>query len=95
MRDCGNSASIPFGPQVAQTSAVSNSERMSETYTLCPYCQEKVDPQDSGVRYGVEQVRIDRMGGFDLIDGMGGFFHPGCPMGAVGYVEREVPGSAA
>jgi hypothetical protein len=33
------------------------------------------------------------MGGAFNDEGMGGFFHPGCPM--VGYVERDVPNSGS
>jgi len=62
-----------------------------ETYTVCPYCGRLVEPDDPGVRYGVAQKRIDTMGGTFSVDGMGGFFHPGCPM--VGYVGRDVPNS--
>jgi hypothetical protein len=65
----------------------------SEIFTVCPYCGQRVEPDDPAVRYGVEQKRLDHFRGSDIVDGMGGFFHPGCPMGAVGYVERDAPGS--
>ena len=45
-----------------------------ETFTLCPYCGRRVEPDDPGVRYGVAQKRIDTMGGTFNVDGMGGFF---------------------
>jgi hypothetical protein len=66
-----------------------------ETFTLCPGCGQRVDRDEPGVRYGVEQKRTATMGGTFNIDGMGGFFHPGCSMQAVGYVERDVPNSGS
>jgi hypothetical protein len=66
-----------------------------ETYTVCPYCRQRVEPGDPGVLYGVEQKRLKHFRGYDIVDGMGGYFHPGCPMGAVGYVERDAPSSSA
>lgn len=74
------------------------------TFTVCPYCNQRVEPGDPGVTYGREQVKIasmtgseyiDGMGGFlhpgEYFDGMGGFFHPSCPMGPVGYEPRPLP----
>jgi hypothetical protein len=46
-----------------------------EPYTLCPGCSEQVTPDDAGVIYGVELVRLDAFGGSDLVEGTGGFFH--------------------
>jgi hypothetical protein len=61
---------------------------------MCPYCGRRVDPNDNGVTYGVAQVDTPGFGELaDIADGTGGFFHPGCPMGAVGYVPRTLPGA--
>ena len=49
-----------------------------EPYTLCPRCQQKVDPGGEGVTYAVEPKRIEAMGGSQWIDGEVGFFHPEC-----------------
>lgn len=63
-----------------------------EPYTLCPYCRERVEPDDPGVVYAVEQREILTMGPTrEIIDGIGGFFHPGCPPEAIGWVRRELP----
>lgn len=62
-----------------------------EIYTLCPYCGERVEPDEPGVVYAVEIREVRTFGGRDFIDGMGGFFHPGCSPEAVGYARRERP----
>jgi len=67
---------------------------MSETLTTCPFCGERVDPNQAGVVYGVPRVNVpafDRQS--DSIDGDGRFFHPGCPLSAVGYVAVPLPGA--
>ena len=33
-----------------------------ETHTLCPYCYRRVDPEEPGVIYAVEQVEMLTMG---------------------------------
>jgi hypothetical protein len=65
----------------------------NESFTVCPYCDERVDPNESGVTYAVEVRRIDTMGSTQYVDGMGAFFHPGCPPSAVGYSPRQMPGA--
>ena len=63
-----------------------------QPYTLCPYCDERVEPDAPGVVYAVEQVETLAMGPTrTIVDGMGGFFHPGCSPEAVGYVRRPRP----
>jgi len=63
-----------------------------ETYTLCPYCRERVEPDEPGVVHAVEILDAPGMGqAYDYIDGMGGFFHTGCPPEAVGYARRPRP----
>jgi hypothetical protein len=47
-------------------------------YTLCPQCNQKVDPGGVGVHYAVELQRVDTFGATDYIEGMGGFFHQHC-----------------
>src|SRR5579864_4806315 len=49
-----------------------------EPYTLCPGCGKRVEPKGADVVYAVEIKRIDRMGGFDYVEGMGAFFHESC-----------------
>jgi hypothetical protein len=67
-----------------------------EPYTLCPYCNERIDPGDPTAVYAVERREVVTMGPTrTMVDGIGGFFHPYCPPDAVGYVPRERPGSAA
>jgi hypothetical protein len=61
-----------------------------KTHTLCPYCNRRVDPNEPGVIYAVEQVEMLTMGPTRTnVDGMGGFFHPECPPEAIGWVRRE------
>jgi hypothetical protein len=63
-----------------------------ETFTVCPYCRERVEPDDPRAIYAVEQVTLTAMGPTrSLVDGMGGYFHDGCSPEAVGYVRRERP----
>ena len=51
-----------------------------EPFTLCPWCEQKVDPDASGVHYAVQLIDAPAMGGqmHDFIEGLGGFFHPAC-----------------
>ena len=66
-----------------------------ETLSLCPHCGQRVEPDQPGVRYGVELKRMETMGGAFTTVGGDGYFHPGCSMEAVGYVERDVPNSGS
>jgi hypothetical protein len=51
-----------------------------------------VNPDDPNAKYGVERQRLTSMGPtYDIVDGMGGYFHPGCSPAAVGYAERPRP----
>jgi hypothetical protein len=69
---------------------------MSEgTFTLCPYCGQRVESDAEGVVYARE--RVDIGGGFsptashEIVDGRGGFFHPGCPPERIGWERRQLP----
>jgi hypothetical protein len=53
---------------------------VSETYTLCPTCGQRVEPDEPGVHYGRELRRIDTFGGTEYLDGIGGFFHARCAL---------------
>jgi hypothetical protein len=65
---------------------------MSGTYTVCPNCGRRVDRHATGVIYAVERVNMPGFGQErDMINGRGGFFHPGCSPGAIGWVPRDVP----
>jgi hypothetical protein len=57
----------------------------TEAATECPNCGEPVDPNQSGVIYAVPEP--------ERVGAVGGFFHAGCPPGAVGYVPRTLPGA--
>ena len=48
----------------------------------CPYCGEPIDPKAPGVTYAV-----------GIRNGVGAFFHPGCPPGAMGYTVAQLPGA--
>jgi hypothetical protein len=61
-------------------------------FTCCPDRGEKVSPDDPNVTYAVEQRRLTAMGPtHTIVDGMGGYFHPGCSPAAVGYAQRPRP----
>ena len=63
-----------------------------QTYTVCPYCDRRVDPDAEGVVYAVEQREVTTMGPTrTIIDGMGGWFHPECSPEAVAYARRQRP----
>lgn len=62
------------------------------TFTICPYCRRKIDPDEEGVVYAVEQVDTPGFGqAHDWHDGAGGFFHEACSPEAVGYARRPDP----
>ena len=48
----------------------------------CPYCGEQVDPNAPGVTYAV-----------GIRNGVGAFFHAGCPPGVMGYKPAQLPGA--
>jgi hypothetical protein len=59
------------------------------TFTVCPSCGRRVDPDADDVVYAVEQMDAPGFGQVhDFIDGRGGFLHPGCPPERVGYAAR-------
>ena len=67
---------------------------MSEdgTSTVCPYCDQPVEPDAPGVTYAVEIQKLPTMGGsMTYIDGMGAFFHPECSPDAAGYAQHPHP----
>ena len=65
-----------------------------ETFTICPYCEQRVEPDDPGVVYAREQRVIETFGPTrEVVDATGGFFHAGCPPEAIGWVRRERPGA--
>jgi hypothetical protein len=62
------------------------------TFMVCPYCGNRVEPDDEGVVYAREQKDVPGFGqAHDYVDGIGGFFHPGCPPERVGYARRPLP----
>jgi hypothetical protein len=63
----------------------------NETFTLCPYCREVVDPTDPNATYAVELRRADSFGGTDWLEGLGGYFHPGCSPDALGWHTKPRP----
>jgi hypothetical protein len=63
-----------------------------ESFTVCPYCDERVEPDDPNSVYAVEQVEVLTMGPTrEIIDGMGGYFHPGVPAGGGRLREAGAP----
>ena len=82
------------GEQPPDERILSVSELAEESYALCPFCRERVDPCALGVRYGVELHKLPRRGRYEYVDGLGGYFHPHCPMGLVGYAPGEAPKAA-
>jgi hypothetical protein len=48
-----------------------------QPFTLCPGCNQRVDPDEPRVIYAVELKRIDTLRGFDYVEGMGAVFHEG------------------
>jgi hypothetical protein len=61
-----------------------------ETYTLCPSCGRKVDPNEPEVKYAVEMRRLAVMGGgYEYIDGMGAYIHEHCAIPS-GYRPKPV-----
>ena len=68
--------------------------RVTAPFTTCPYCGRRVDPNVSGVTYGVAHANARGFGELeDIAVGRGAFFHPGCPMDAAGYVPHTLPGA--
>jgi hypothetical protein len=62
------------------------------TFTVCPYCGQRVEPDEEGVVYAREQKDMPGFGqAHDFVDGAGGFFHPGCAPERVGYARRPRP----
>ncbi len=41
-------------------------------FTTCPYCSQRVEPNEPGARYGLKQVRFDSFRGTSYEDGMVG-----------------------
>jgi hypothetical protein len=67
-------------------------KELVEPHTVCAYCGRRVDPNQPGVTYAVEQLGAPTMGDPDgVADGLGSYFHPGCSMAAAGYEERPRP----
>jgi hypothetical protein len=70
-----------------------------EPYTVCRCCDERVEPDAPGVVYAVERHEVLSFWTMGptrtIVDGMGGFFHPGCSPEAVGCERRQRPTSAA
>jgi hypothetical protein len=64
-----------------------------ETFTLCVSCGRRVAPDEPGVRFAVEIVRLDTFGGTDHIEGMGSFIHARCGIPR-GYRQKDVPKAA-
>jgi hypothetical protein len=67
-----------------------------EPYTLCPYCEKRVDPDAPRVVFAVERRDVPGFGQVhDFIDEKGGFFHPHCSPESMGWVRRHRPGNTA
>ena len=47
--------------------------REGKTYTICPSCGQRVEPEQEGVVYAVELERVDTFGATDYIEGVGAF----------------------
>lgn len=63
-----------------------------ETYTVCPYCAERIDSHEPGAVYAVEQIEVTTMGPTQqVIDDLGGYFHEACPPEVVGYTRQPPP----
>jgi hypothetical protein len=63
-----------------------------EANTNCPYCGERVDPHEPAAVYAVERVEVTTFGPtHEVIDGLGSWFHEGCPPEAAGYAQRPPP----
>lgn len=60
------------------------------TYTLCPRCGKKVEPDGQGVHYAVKLKRVDTQRETVYVDDMGGFFHGGCSV-PFGWRSRPKP----
>ena len=63
-----------------------------ETFTICPYCREVVDPHDPTATYAVEQIQYvgsDRRVISRTV--LGGYFHAGCSPEAVNFEWRSRP----
>lgn len=61
------------------------------TYTVCPHCGRRVEPDAPDVIYARKQVDVPGGQQHDVVDGEGGFFHFGCEPGDVGYARRPPP----
>jgi hypothetical protein len=62
------------------------------TYTVCPYCGRRVEPDARDVIYARKQVDLPGSGQqHDVVDGEGGFFHPECSPEDDGYARRPRP----
>jgi hypothetical protein len=63
-----------------------------ESFTVCPVCRERVEPDDPDLVYGFEQVESVGMGPTRHVsDGMGAYFHPACFRVAANYREAPRP----
>ena len=63
----------------------------TETYIVCPYCREVIDPTDPSATYAVPLTRARTFGGTGWTEGIGGYFHPGCSPAALGWRTKPRP----
>ena len=63
-----------------------------QPYTKCPYCDERIEPDETVAVYAVERRKVTASGPtYTWVDVIGGWFHEGCPPEAVGYARRPAP----
>ena len=59
---------------------------------VCRTCGRRIDPADTSLVYGFEQVDVPGMGqSHDFIDGIPAYFHPECFPGSPRYRRASRP----
>jgi hypothetical protein len=66
-----------------------------ETYTVCPGCNVRIEPDAPGNIYAQKMERIDDFGGSEYVEGMGGFFHAPCFPPRFGHWRQKEVSKAA
>ena len=65
--------------------------KSEQPFTRWPLCGGVVETPDPGVAYAVELVRAQTFGGTDMLEGMGGYFYPGCSPEALVWRSKPAP----